>query len=127
MIANVQTYQKITKMKNLVPIVDLTSFASVDRFYCIAHISSATACEHKLRPSTVEFLQSLGLAVKDIGRLLTHCPNMLGYSIENRLHPSSCQVPASSSWNPERNPSKTSDSLPTCLVPQGRQSFQTCC
>jgi mTERF domain-containing protein len=36
----------------------------------------------------VEFLQSLGLAVKDIGRLLTHFPNMLGYSIENRLHPS---------------------------------------
>jgi hypothetical protein len=36
----------------------------------------------------VEFLQSAGLAVKDIGRLLTHCPNMLGYSIENRLHPS---------------------------------------
>lgn len=36
----------------------------------------------------MEFLQSLGLAVKDIGRLLTHCPNMLGYSIENRLHPS---------------------------------------
>jgi mTERF domain-containing protein len=36
----------------------------------------------------VEFLLSLGLTIKDIGRLLTHCPNIFGYSIENRLQPS---------------------------------------
>nr|PNR28926.1 hypothetical protein PHYPA_027618 [Physcomitrium patens] len=70
--------------------VSVTSLSAGPRHQRTGACSGAhampTSVKLQLKP-TVDFLQTLSLAKVELGRMLTTCPNLLQYSLDNRFRP----------------------------------------